>query len=162
MPPAARRTPLAPGRWPGAARVSQWRARWDAARVFLTADGESGKAGGNETIRVDQARRLRIKVPAAPAAQLGPHLDIAAPVWFAHRGTAWAHRVAGRRAVRYHITHHRPGTFGICTPPGNGMRSRRHPRSNGYRPAQSWVSISTPITSPAVGATDPGTRSGTR
>src|SRR5262245_6469300 len=30
----------------------QWRDRWTAARMFLTADGESGKAGGNETIRV--------------------------------------------------------------------------------------------------------------
>jgi hypothetical protein len=84
---------------------AQWRARWDAARVFLTADGESGKAGGNETIRVDEAGRLRIKVPAALAAQLGSHLDIAAPVWFAHRGTEWADRVAGRRAVRYDITY---------------------------------------------------------
>jgi hypothetical protein len=84
---------------------AQWRARWDAARVFLTADGESGKAGGNETIRVDEAGRLRIKVPAALAAQLGSHLDIAASVWFAHRGTEWADRVAGRRAVRYDITY---------------------------------------------------------
>ena len=33
--------------------------------MFLTADGESGKAGGNETIRVDERGRLRIKVPAA-------------------------------------------------------------------------------------------------
>jgi hypothetical protein len=29
----------------------QWRDRWDAARTFLTADGESGKSGGNETTR---------------------------------------------------------------------------------------------------------------
>jgi hypothetical protein len=27
----------------------QWRARWEVARMFVTADGESGKAGGNET-----------------------------------------------------------------------------------------------------------------
>jgi hypothetical protein len=32
----------------------QWRAHWDASRMFLTADGESGKAGGNETLRVDE------------------------------------------------------------------------------------------------------------
>ncbi len=32
----------------GAAR---WRQRWDAARMFLTADGEAGKRLGNETIR---------------------------------------------------------------------------------------------------------------
>ncbi len=83
----------------------QWRARWDAARMFLTADGESGKAGGNETIRVDEAGRLRIKVPAALVAQHGTHIDVAAPVAFGHRGTEWAVRVAGRRAVRYDITY---------------------------------------------------------
>lgn len=82
----------------------QWRAGWDAARTFLTADGESGKAGGNETIRVDEAGRLRIKVPAALAVQFGAHLDVAAPVSFSHRGSQWAGRVAGRHAVRYDIT----------------------------------------------------------
>jgi hypothetical protein len=29
----------------------QWRERWDSARLFLTADGEKDKAGGNETLR---------------------------------------------------------------------------------------------------------------
>jgi hypothetical protein len=82
----------------------QWRARWDAARMFLTADGESGKAGGNETIRVDEAGRLRIKVPAALSAQFGSHLQIAAPVGFVHRGGEWADRVAGHLAVRYDIS----------------------------------------------------------
>ena len=48
----------------------QWRQRWDATRLFLTADGESGKAGGNETIRVDSHGRLRIKTPAALVSQL--------------------------------------------------------------------------------------------
>ena len=83
----------------------QWRTRWDAARMFLTADGESGKAGGNETIRVDEAGRLRIKVPAALAAQHGTHVRIAAPVTFPHRSQQWAARVAARRAVRYDITY---------------------------------------------------------
>ena len=82
-----------------------WRDRWDAARLFLTADGESGKAGGNETIRVEEAGRLRIKVPAALAGQFGSHLVIAAPMRFAHRADEWAARVAGRRAVRYDITY---------------------------------------------------------
>ncbi|MEO8815664.1 MAG: hypothetical protein ABI307_12710 [Mycobacterium sp.] len=82
----------------------QWRARWDAGRMFLTADGESGKAGGNETIRVGETGRLRIKVPAALVAQFGTHLDIATPVAFNHRGPEWAARVAQRRAVRYDIT----------------------------------------------------------
>jgi IS605 OrfB family transposase len=84
---------------------AQWRTRWDAARMFLTADGESGKAGGNETIRVDEAGQLRIKVPAALSAQFGSHLQITAPVGFSHRGGEWAERVAGRRAVRYDISY---------------------------------------------------------
>jgi hypothetical protein len=73
--------------------------------MFLTADGESGKAGGNETIRVDKAGRLRIKVPAALTDQFGSHLQIAAPVGFSHRGGKWAERVAARRAVRYDISY---------------------------------------------------------
>jgi hypothetical protein len=83
----------------------QWRPRSEAARVFVTADGESGKAGGNETIRVDEAGRLRIKVPAALVDQHGTHIDVGAPVAFGHRGTEWAVRVAGRRAVRYDISY---------------------------------------------------------
>jgi hypothetical protein len=83
----------------------QWRARWDAARMFVTADGESGKAGGNETIRVDAAGRLRVKVPAALVERYGTHIDVGAPVAFGHRGTQWAVPVAGRQAVRYDISH---------------------------------------------------------
>ena len=56
----------------------QWRDRWDAARLFLTADGESGKAGGNETIRVDEHGQLRIKTPAALVERFGSHLVVAA------------------------------------------------------------------------------------
>jgi hypothetical protein len=83
----------------------QWRTNWDSCRMFLTADGESGKAGGNETIRVDEAGRLRVKVPTALVVGFGTHLDVAAPVAFAHRGTQWSERVTDRRAVRYDITH---------------------------------------------------------
>jgi hypothetical protein len=83
----------------------QWRARWDAARMFLTADGETGKIGGNETIRVDSAGRLRIKVPATLVDQYGTHIDVATPVTFSHRGTEWAARLAGRRAVRYDLSY---------------------------------------------------------
>lgn len=81
----------------------QWRGRWAAARMFLTADGESGKAGGNETIRVDAAGHLRIKVPAALAGELGKHLVITMPVRFSHRSHQWSARVAARQAVRYDV-----------------------------------------------------------
>jgi IS605 OrfB family transposase len=83
----------------------QWRDRWDAARIFLTADGESGKSGGNETIRVDEHGQLRVKVPSALVEKLGTHLQIAAPVQFTHRGGEWLARVAARRAVRYDISY---------------------------------------------------------
>ena len=82
---------------------SQWRDRWDATRMFLTADGESGKPEGNETIRVDGVGRLRIKVPAALVAELGSHLVVGQPAPFDHRGDEWSARVAARRAVRYDI-----------------------------------------------------------
>jgi hypothetical protein len=83
----------------------QWREKWDAQRMFLTADGESGKTGGNETIRVDEHGQLRIKVSAALVNELGTHLVIAAPVRFTHRGQEWAARVAAREAVRYDINY---------------------------------------------------------
>jgi hypothetical protein len=84
----------------------QWRDRWDAARMFLAADGESGKAGGNETIRVDdKTGRLRIKVPAALVGQWGSHMVIGEPIRFNHRGNEWQARVAARRAVCYDISY---------------------------------------------------------
>ena len=83
----------------------QWRDRWEAARLFLTADGESGKSGGNETIRVDAAGQLRIKTPGALVDQFGSHLVIAEPIWFGHRGQEWADRVGARQAVRYDISY---------------------------------------------------------
>ena len=73
--------------------------------MFLTADGESGKAGGNETIRVDAAGRVCIKVPVALGGDLGHHLVIAAPVVFSHRVGEWWARVAARLAVRYDISY---------------------------------------------------------
>ncbi len=82
----------------------QWRHQWDAARMFFTADGESGKPGGNETIRVGADGRLRIKTPAALVGRFGSHVVIGEPIGFAHRGDEWAERVALRRAVRYDIT----------------------------------------------------------
>src|SRR5688500_1972338 len=93
-------------------------------RMFLTADGESGKAGGNETIRVDADGRLRIKVPAELIDQFGTHLVIAAPVGFTHRGAEWVDRVSARRAVRYDITFDPAVTGGICTRRGKPVPTR--------------------------------------
>ena len=74
----------------------QWHEKWDAARLFLTADGESGLIGGNLTIRVDEAGRLRVKVPSALVDDFGSHVEITAPVRFTHRAEEWLARVAAR------------------------------------------------------------------
>jgi hypothetical protein len=71
----------------------------------LTADGDSGKRAGNETIRVDETGQLRIKTPAALADQLESHVVFATAVRFTHRGEEWAARVAARQAVRYDIAY---------------------------------------------------------
>ncbi|MDH6115029.1 hypothetical protein P3T36_007318 [Kitasatospora sp. MAP12-15] len=84
----------------------QWRERWQVARWFLSADGESGKRLGNETIRVAPDGGISLKLPA-PLARLanapGGRYVPAATVRFAHRGAEWADRIAGDRAVAYRI-----------------------------------------------------------
>jgi hypothetical protein len=84
----------------------EWRARWEAGRRFLQADGESGKRYGNETIRVTPDGEVSLKLPA-PLAHLAnaPHgrYVLTARVSFAHRGEQWADRVTANRAVAYRI-----------------------------------------------------------
>ncbi|MFI8074780.1 IS200/IS605 family accessory protein TnpB-related protein [Streptomyces sp. NPDC086033] len=87
-----------------------WRRRWRAERMFLSADGESGKRFGNETIRVTDTGQVSLKLPA-PLADLAnaPNgryvLDSA--VVFKHRGQEWLDRINVNRAVAYRI-HHDP------------------------------------------------------
>jgi IS605 OrfB family transposase len=84
----------------------QWRARWQAGRRFLEADGESGKRFGNETIRVTPGGEVSLKLPT-PLAHLAnaPHgrYVLASRVAFVHRGEQWADRVTANRAVAYRI-----------------------------------------------------------
>ena len=65
-----------------------WRTRWEARRWFITADGEAGKAWGNETIRWHPGEGW-LKLPA-PLAHLGnrPHdrYRLTCQVSFPHRG----------------------------------------------------------------------------
>ncbi|MFF7442328.1 IS200/IS605 family accessory protein TnpB-related protein [Streptomyces sp. NPDC008122] len=86
--------------------VDQWRAEWEASRWFLTADGESGKRCGNETIRVTPDGEISIKLPA-PLGDLANapqgRYVLAAKVSFPHRGEEWRDRVTGNRAVAYRI-----------------------------------------------------------
>ncbi|MGI5195745.1 IS200/IS605 family accessory protein TnpB-related protein [Streptomyces sp. CA-288835] len=86
----------------------QWREHWQAARMFLTADGESGKRFGNETIRITDTGQLSLKLPAPLAHRANaPHgryvLD--ATVAFKHRGREWRDRITANRAVAYRIHH---------------------------------------------------------
>jgi hypothetical protein len=85
----------------------QWRQQWQAARLFLTADGEAGKPWGNETIRFNPDEGwLEIKVPA-PLADLAnrPHgrYQLTCPVAFSYRGDEVAAQAA-TGAIRYDIT----------------------------------------------------------
>ncbi|MCX4453455.1 transposase [Streptomyces sp. NBC_01340] len=87
-----------------------WRERWRAARMFLSAVGESGKRCGNETIRVTTSGRISLRLPAVLAHLANaPHgryvLDVT--VAFKHRGQEWLDRVTANRAVAYRI-HHDP------------------------------------------------------
>ncbi|MFB7612972.1 IS200/IS605 family accessory protein TnpB-related protein [Kitasatospora sp. NPDC056181] len=85
---------------------AQWRERWEAARRFLSADGESGKRYGNETIRVTPDGGISIKLPAALAehanARHGRYV-LAAQVCFPHRGAEWRDRVEADRAIAYRL-----------------------------------------------------------
>ncbi|MFC7964225.1 IS200/IS605 family accessory protein TnpB-related protein [Streptomyces cinereoruber] len=86
--------------------VEEWRAGWEAARWFLTADGESGKRFGNETVRVTPDGEVSIKLPAPLAHRANaPHgrYVLAARIAFAHRGQEWRDRVTAHRAVAYRI-----------------------------------------------------------
>src|SRR5665647_76231 len=60
--------------------VQAWESLWTHQRMFLSADGESGKRFGNETIRVDHTGHLSVKVPGALVGKLGARLSLAVPV----------------------------------------------------------------------------------
>ena len=86
----------------------QWREEWESSRLFITADGEAGKAWGNETIRWHPSERwLEIKLPAALAHLANrPHgrYRLATPVTWPYRGDEVAAQ-ATTGAVRYDISY---------------------------------------------------------
>jgi len=93
------------------ARLTQaeWRQRWQAARWFLTADGEADKRWGNETIRVHpDLGWLELRLPG-PLAHLSNTPSRAAtyrlscPVQFSYRADEWAAQAASG-AVRYDLS----------------------------------------------------------
>ncbi|GHB42992.1 transposase [Streptomyces spinoverrucosus] len=85
---------------------AEWRARWEAGRRFLQADGESGKRYGNESIRVTDDGEVSLKLPATLAHLANaPHgrYVLAARVSFPHRGEQWRDRITANQAVAYRI-----------------------------------------------------------
>src|SRR5450759_3637510 len=84
--------------------VQAWETLWTHQRMFLSADGESRKRFGNETIRVDHTGHLSVKVPGALVGKLGARLSLAVPVVFHHKQQVWADRVAANRCVTYRIS----------------------------------------------------------
>ena len=84
--------------------VQAWESLWTHQRMFLSADGESRKRFGNETIRVDHTGHLSVKVPGALVGKLGARLSLAVPVEFHHKQQVWADRVAAGRCVTYRIS----------------------------------------------------------
>ena len=110
----------------------RWRAQWEAARLFLTADGEKDKAWGNETIRWNPDEGwLELRLPA-PLAYLANRprgrYRLSCPVAFAYRGDEVAAQAA-TGAVRYDISQTRyAGRWYLdaCwqTAPGSARRRR--------------------------------------
>ena len=88
---------------------AQWRERWEAERLFLTADGEADKAWGNETIRVhpdEQWLELRLPSPLAHLSNTpgrAATYRLSCPVVFTHRRAEWAAQAASG-AVRYDLS----------------------------------------------------------
>lgn len=86
---------------------TEWRQRWEAERLFLTADGEKDKLYGNETIRLAPDGQLSIRLPTPLAhlanARHGRYM-FASPVRFAYRADEWDAQVRGG-AVRYDIAY---------------------------------------------------------
>jgi IS605 OrfB family transposase len=119
----------------------EWRARWEAARWFCSADGESGKRFGNETLRVTDTGQISIRLPA-PLADLAnaPHgrYVLGCAVAFAHRGQEWADRVAANRAVAYTI-HYAP------------ERGRWYLTASWQRPTVTTVPLSAALAAGCIG-----------
>ncbi|MCX5606618.1 hypothetical protein OHB39_03240 [Streptomyces sp. NBC_00047] len=88
---------------------SEWRERWDSARLFLTADGESGVPYGNYTISVDPADGSVTIVLPEPMRHLANaprgRYQLDCTVTFHHRLDEWLDRITAGQAVRYDIVH---------------------------------------------------------
>jgi hypothetical protein len=87
----------------------QWRARWQAGRLFLTTDGETGAPYGNYTITVDpETGTVQVVLPE-PLRHLANaprgRYQLGCTVRFHHRRQEWLDRITAHRAVRYDIAY---------------------------------------------------------
>ena len=82
--------------------------------MFLTADGEAGKAWGNETIRVaphaEGSYMVTVRLPGPLAclsntAGRAPTYRLSSPIGWNHRAGEWAEQASQDRAVGYSIRH---------------------------------------------------------
>lgn len=97
--------------------LAQWERHHDAKRMFCTADGESGKAWGNETIRVapdvsPESRRgdctvtIRLPEPLAHMSNTpgrAPTFLLSAPIRWNHRADEWLARAQAGLSIAYSI-----------------------------------------------------------
>jgi hypothetical protein len=87
---------------------ARWRKRWEAERLFLTADGEADMAWGNQTIRIhpdEQWLELRLPNPLAHLSNTpgrAATYRLSCSVAFTHRASEWAAQAA-TGAVRYDL-----------------------------------------------------------
>ena len=83
--------------------AEQWRDQWEAARMFLTADGTSEEVNVNQTIRVTPEGKVRIKIPGALVEMfgIGEHLELASPVKFYNKAGDLQDRISTNQAIRY-------------------------------------------------------------
>jgi hypothetical protein len=119
-----------------AARLTEagWKEQWEAARLFLTADGEDGKPWGNETIRFNPDEGwLEIKLPA-PLSHLANRpfgrYRLSCPVAFSYPG--------GTRSPRKPPPARSATTSRSMPHPGAGTWTRRGEPSR--RPRRPWAS----------------------
>ena len=98
--------------------LDQWQRHWDARRMFFTADGESGKAWGNETIRVapdtssgarpgDYTITARLPEPLAHlsnTAGRAPTYRLSTPLRWNHRADEWEARARSGLSIAYTIS----------------------------------------------------------
>jgi hypothetical protein len=88
---------------------TEWHEQWEAARLFLTADGESAAPYGNYTITVHPETGEVSLVLPDPLRHLANaprgRYKLGCAVGFSHRRAEWLNRACAHRAVRYDIVY---------------------------------------------------------